>query len=105
MTFRTKIIQIESLLSDFKARNITPLLISDFNYEVRAMVIATGDSCVQAKSIANRLKMAVKKNKLGYLGIEGLELGEWILLDLEDVIVHIMLEETRSFYKLEKLWR
>ena len=104
MTFRTKIIQIENLLSDFKASNITPILIDDFNYETRAMVIATGNSHVQTKSIASRLKVAAKKNKLGYLGIEGLELGEWILLDLDDVIVHIMLEKTRSFYQLEKLW-
>jgi ribosome-associated protein len=56
------------------------------------------------KSIANEVVESAKKASMPPLGIEGEDVGEWILVDLGDAIVHVMLPETRKFYELEKLW-
>jgi ribosome-associated protein len=68
------------------------------------MVICSGTSSRQTKSIADRLAMESKREGIKPLGVEGLETGDWILVDLGDVLVHIMLPEAREFYSLEKLW-
>ncbi|QMU60320.1 MAG: ribosome silencing factor [Gammaproteobacteria bacterium] len=67
-----------------------------------AMIVVTGTSDRHVKSLADNVVKEVKSKSLGVLGVE--QDRSWVLVDLYDVIVHIMLEETREFYSLEKLW-
>ena len=67
-----------------------------------AMIIVTGTSDRHVKSLADNVVKEVKGKGLGILGVE--QDRSWVLVDLYDVVVHIMLEETREFYSLEKLW-
>ena len=69
------------------------------------MVVASGTSTRQNKAMADRLGMKLKELGLtAPLGVEGQQQGEWVLVDLNDIIVHLMLPQTRLFYNLEKLW-
>jgi iojap-like ribosome-associated protein len=67
-------------------------------------VIATGTSNRHVKSLASNVVEDAKKNGFQPIGVEGLDGGEWVLVDFGDMVVHVMLEQTRSFYELEKLW-
>jgi ribosome-associated protein len=68
------------------------------------MVIVSGTSSRHVKSLAHEVSMTSKKNGLIPLGVEGMDAGEWVLVDLGDTIVHVMQAKIREFYELEKLW-
>lgn len=69
------------------------------------IMICSGGSSRQTKSLSDRVSVDIKKNlKKAALGIEGTEEGNWILLDYGDMVLHIFLEEIRDFYRLEELW-
>ena len=68
------------------------------------MVIASGNSRQHVRSIANNITQTVKAAGHRVHGVEGLEQGEWVLIDLGDCVVHVMIPETREYYELEKLW-
>jgi ribosome-associated protein len=68
------------------------------------MIVASGTSDRHVKSLAARIVDEVRKHGVRPLGIEGEGTGEWALVDLADIIVHVMLPRTREFYQLEKLW-
>ena len=89
-------------LEDMKGKDITVIDTQGKTDVFDAMIIVTGTSDRHVKSLADKLVEQAKIQKLNILGIE--EDRSWILVDLYDVIVHIMLEETREFYSLEKLW-
>ena len=93
-----------SALEDFKA--IDPLVIdvSGRSPLTERMIIASGNSTRHVKSMAENLIVKAKAGGNTPLGIEGQKEGEWVLVDLNDVIVHLMLPQTRAFYNLEKLW-
>jgi ribosome-associated protein len=91
-------------IDDMKARDIVTLDVRGKSSVTNFMVICSGTSNRHTKSIAGYLTTEVKKMGLQPLGIEGEASGEWVLLDLGDVVVHVMLEESRNFYQLEKLW-
>lgn len=93
-----------SSLEDFKAIDIQVIDVSDRNPLTERMVIASGNSTRHVKSMAENLVMKAKAEGNPPLGIEGAGEGEWVLVDLNDVIVHLMLPQTRAFYNLEKLW-
>lgn len=91
-------------LEDMKAKDVA-------NFDVRGrsaiadhMLIASGTSTRHVKSIADRVVTFAKEAGVRPLGIEGDREAEWVLVDLGDVIVHVMLPRTRSFYNLEKLY-
>ena len=68
------------------------------------LVIATGSSTRHVKSMADKLVEVAKANGLQPLGVEGQREAQWVLVDLNDIIVHLMLPQARAFYNLEKLW-
>jgi ribosome-associated protein len=68
------------------------------------MVIASGTSTRHIKALAENVVLEAKRHGFAALGVEGEDTTGWILVDLSDVVVHIMMPETREFYALEKLW-
>ena len=93
-----------SSLEDFKAVDILVIDVSGKNPLTERMVIASGNSTRHVKSMAEQLIVKAKAAGNPPLGVEGAGEGEWVLVDLNDVIVHLMLPQTRAFYNLEKLW-
>jgi len=91
-------------LDELKAENVLVLDVRKYASFTDFMIFASGKSTRHVKSIANEVIEAAKKASLPPIGIEGEDVGEWILVDLGDVIVHVMLPDTRQFYELEKLW-
>jgi ribosome-associated protein len=68
------------------------------------MIVATGRSDRHVRSLGDALVESCKEDGIEVLGMEGKESAEWLLVDLVDVVVHIMLPRTRDFYEIEKLW-
>ena len=68
------------------------------------ILIASGNSRRQVNALADKLIQTVKENKFETLGVEGKAEGEWVLVDLGDIIVHIMHPSSREYFQLEKLW-
>jgi ribosome-associated protein len=91
-------------LDELKADNIKVLDVRIQASFTDYMIFASGKSSRHVKSIAREVVDAAKLAKMPPLGVEGEDVGEWVLVDLGDVIVHVMLPDTRSFYDLEKLW-
>jgi len=91
-------------LEDFKATDIQQIDVSGQSPLTDVFVIASGNSTRHIKSMAENLIMKVKAAGCPPLGVEGQRQAEWVLVDLNDVIVHLMLPKTRAFYNLEKLW-
>lgn len=95
---------VVDVLKDLKAIDVRPLDVRGMTSITDVMVIASGTSSRHVKSIADNLMVEVKKAGAEVLGHEGADLGEWVLVDLIDVVVHVMLPDVRDFYNLEKLW-
>ena len=94
----------EQVLDDMKAKEIRVLDVSGLTSITDYMIIATGTSGRHVRSVAERLVENCKQADRPLLGIEGMEEGNWVLVDMQDVVVHIMQSAARDFYKLENLW-
>ena len=92
-------------LEDMKGQDIVTMYIGDMSSIADYMVVVTGTSNRHVKSLADETQKRCKEAGAIPLGMEGQEQGEWILLDLGDVIVHIMQAATRKLYDLEALWK
>lgn len=95
---------VTTALDDLKAQDVAILDISDKSSIADAMVIATGTSERHVGSIANAVVIQAKAAGEQPLGVEGEMKSDWVLVDMGDVIVHIMTPKARDFYELEKLW-
>jgi ribosome-associated protein len=91
-------------LEDFKALDIHQIDVSGQSPLTDLFVIASGSSLRHIKSMAENLIVKAKEAGCQPLGVEGDRQSEWVLVDLNDIIVHLMLPQTRAFYNLEKLW-
>lgn len=91
-------------LDDYKANEITEIDVKKLTTVTDYMVICSSTSKRHAQTLSEQLIINAKKNGVQPLGVEGEDDGEWILVDLVDVIVHIMQPKAREFYSLEKLW-
>lgn len=91
-------------LEDLKAENIVQLDVSSIASFTDYMIFASGTSTRHVSAIADSVIEAAKAAGRPPQGVEGAEVGEWILIDLGDAIVHVMLPEVRQYYELEKLW-
>ncbi len=92
-------------LEDLKAQDITTIDVRGKTSITDFMVIASGTSSRQVKALVDNVLEKVKEQGVRPLGSEGLDGGEWALLDLGDVVVHVMQVATRQFYDLERLWQ
>ncbi|HSN71761.1 MAG TPA: ribosome silencing factor [Steroidobacteraceae bacterium] len=95
---------ITTALDDMKAVNVRVLDVRGITDIADTMVIASGTSDRHVRSIADRIVESAKKAGYQPMGVEGAGDGEWVLVDLQDVIVHVMLPRIREFYRLESLW-
>jgi len=91
-------------LEELKASDILTLDVRDKTSITDYMLIASGGSSRQVRALAENVLEKVKQNGNQVLGSEGLESGDWALIDFGDLIVHVMQNETRQFYDLESLW-
>lgn len=95
---------VEKALADMKAVNVTVLDVRGLTDVADTMIIASGTSDRHVKSVAERVAYEAKQAGFRAMGVEGERDGEWALVDLNDVIVHVMLPRVREFYRLESLW-
>ena len=95
---------VTAALDDLKAQNVAVLDVRELTSVADILVIASGTSDRHVKSLAGRVLERARDAGIRPLGVEGEREGEWVLVDLQDVIVHVMLPRVREFYGLEKLW-
>lgn len=91
-------------LEDIKAYDIDVINVSKITSMFEYIIIASADSSRQTKSLANHVQEKVKAAGGEVYGMEGEQTGEWLLVDLGNVIVHIMLPVAREYYNLKALW-
>jgi ribosome-associated protein len=95
---------ITTSLDDDKAENILTIPLQGKSAMADYMVVASGASSRQVAAMAEHLEFKLKQEKVDILGLEGLRQADWVLLDANDVIVHIFRPEVRDFYGLERMW-
>ena len=91
-------------LDDIKGVDIKVIDVRGLTSITDRMVIVSGTSTRHIKAMADNVVLETKQNGFPALGVEGENGSEWVLVDLVDVVVHIMMPDIREFYALEKLW-
>ena len=95
---------VSNAIDDLKGQDVTILDVTEMSDVMDTLVIVTGTSNRHVKSIANNVIVDAKKQQIRPIGVEGMDSGDWVLVDYGDIVVHVMLQATRDFYALEKLW-
>ena len=95
---------IVSALEDIKGKDIEVINTTKLTSMFDRLVIATGDSNRQVRSLARNVHDKVKEAGGDIIGTEGQDTGEWVLVDLGNIVVHVMQPAVRAHYKLEELW-
>ncbi|MDT0594514.1 ribosome silencing factor [Glaciecola petra] len=92
-------------VDDMKARDIVIIDVSEKSTITDTLVVCSGNSKRHISSIADNVIIACKQSDHAPLSIEGKDAGEWVLVDLGELVLHVMQDETRDFFQLEKLWQ
>jgi len=95
---------IVDALQDAKAKDIVVLDVRKVSDFTDYMVIASGTSSRHVQSTADRVVERLRAHGRRTSGVEGMDLGEWVLIDFGEAVVHVMRPQTRDFYNIEKLW-
>lgn len=95
---------VATALADMKAVNVKVLDVRGLTDVADTLIVASGTSDRHVRSIAERIIEQAKAGGMRPLGIEGEREGEWVLVDLQDIVIHVMLPRVREFYALERLW-
>ena len=95
---------ITTSLDDDKAENVLTIPLKGKSAMADYMVVASGTSSRQVAAMAEHIEFKLKQNKVDILGLEGLRQADWVLIDANDVIVHLFRPEVREFYGLERMW-
>ncbi len=95
---------VHAAIAELKAKDVVEIDVRGKSSVTDYMVIASGTSSRHVKSIADEVVRFAKKLDVMPLGVEGEREAEWVLVDLGDVVVHVMLPRVREFYALERLW-
>lgn len=95
---------VSAALEDLKARDTREIDVRGKTSVTDLIVVTSGTSTRHVKSIADEVVRSAKKIGLPPIGVEGQREAEWVLVDLGDIVVHVMLPRTREFYGLERLW-
>jgi ribosome-associated protein len=95
---------VVSALESLKAVDLKVLPVGQIASFTDLMIVASGTSTRQVKALADRVIERCKEAGVKPLGVEGEREAEWILVDLGDIVVHVMTPQIRDFYQLEKLW-
>ena len=104
MDIRVKQRVVVEALEDVKGYDIEVYNTARLPSMFERVVIATGDSNRQVKALADRVQERIREQGARVYGVEGEKGGEWVLVDLGDVVVHIMHPTVRDFYNLEEIW-
>ncbi len=104
MDLRKKQRVVLEALEDIKGRDIIVFNTARMPSMFERVVIASGESTRQVRALADRVQEKVRENGARVYGVEGEASGEWVLVDLGDVVVHIMHPTVRDFYNLEEVW-
>ncbi len=104
LNVKDKTAAVVAALEDIKALDIQVIDTRKFNSLFEAMVIASAQSTRQTKALADQVEKKLKEIGEEVIGVEGGDSGEWVLVDLGDVVVHIMQPAVRAYYNLEELW-
>ena len=104
MDIRVKQRVVVEALEDVKARDIVVFNTARLPSMFERVIIASGDSSRQVKALADHVRDKVKENGGKVYGIEGEKGGEWVLVDLGEIVVHLMHPTVRTFYNLEEVW-
>lgn len=91
-------------IEDIKGFDITVMDVRKLTSMTNYMIVASANSSRQAKAIADNVREKIKEKGYHIRGTEGEKEGEWVLVDLDDIVVHIMVPATRAYYNLEQLW-
>lgn len=91
-------------IEDIKGFDITVMDVRKLTSMTNFMIVASANSSRQAKAIADNVREKIKEKGYHIRGTEGEKEGEWVLVDLDDIVVHIMVPATRAYYNLEQLW-
>ena len=95
---------ITTSLDDDKAENILTIPLQGKSTMADYMIVASGTSSRQVAAMAEHIQFKLKQNKIAILGLEGLRQADWVLIDANDVVVHLFRPEVREFYGLERMW-
>ena len=95
---------VTAALEDIKAQDVRVLDVRKLTALMDSMIVATGTSDRHVRSIADKVIEAVEAKGVKALGVEGADSAEWVLVDLGDVVLHVMQRKVRDLYQLEKLW-
>jgi ribosome-associated protein len=95
---------VTAALEDIKAQDVQVLDVRKLTTIMDIMIVATGTSDRHVRSIADRVIEGLAAKGVKPVGVEGAETAEWVLVDLGDVVLHVMQRKVRELYQLEKLW-